>query len=184
MRAPSSTSCRFNGCTQRALPVLGKCEFHRHRLVCHIDGCNNIVYARQLCVRHGGKLQCAQDDCSANARIDGYCSRHALPTAKRACSEPHCRNLAHSRSKCVRHGGARRCGEELCVSLARTGGFCRRHNPSKVSLRASPVQVDMAASDDLQELDNKILQCLLIDSPRIEPMTPPLSALEMEVYDL
>ncbi|OQR83051.1 hypothetical protein ACHHYP_15182 [Achlya hypogyna] len=125
----TTSMCRFNGCNNEALPGVAKCAFHRHRLPCAVEHCNNIVYARKLCVRHGGRHQCSHSGCDANARAGGLCARHAKVHAKHECSEPSCTNVAHARTKCVRHGGGRRCTEAGCSTLARTGGYCRRHKP-------------------------------------------------------
>ncbi|KDO22485.1 hypothetical protein SPRG_12767 [Saprolegnia parasitica CBS 223.65] len=121
------TTCYFNDCNNAALSDSSKCEFHKHRLKCLIDGCHNQVYARRLCVRHGGKKLCAFPDCNRNARLGKFCSLHGVVTHKRHCNEDGCLKMAHARGKCVRHGGGRRCAHPECPSHARHKGYCSRH---------------------------------------------------------
>ncbi|OQR85999.1 hypothetical protein ACHHYP_11102 [Achlya hypogyna] len=121
------TTCYFNDCGNLALTDSSKCEFHKHRLKCLMDDCHNQVYARRLCVRHGGKKLCDVPDCSRNARLGKFCSLHGIATHKRHCNEEGCTKMAHARGKCVRHGGGRRCEHPGCPSHARHKGFCSRH---------------------------------------------------------
>lgn len=52
------TICAFNGCNSEATKDGKKCKFHRNRRQCSKPDCTNQVYARMLCVRHGGKKRC------------------------------------------------------------------------------------------------------------------------------
>ncbi|OQR86682.1 hypothetical protein ACHHYP_10236 [Achlya hypogyna] len=122
-------SCVFNGCSN---PPLGdgetKCGFHRHRRQCQVPNCCNQVYARQLCVRHGGKRICATEGCLRNARIALFCAQHArTPVRTEICSVDGCPRVAHLRHRCVRHGGGRQCKVASCKTHARRGGYCWRH---------------------------------------------------------
>ncbi|KDO18633.1 hypothetical protein SPRG_15968 [Saprolegnia parasitica CBS 223.65] len=171
MEHAPSIVCRFNGCENIALPNLAKCDFHRHRLPCQVHGCNNIVYARKLCVRHGGKPQCRHDGCDANARGGGFCARHAKVQVKHVCIEPLCNNVAHAKSKCVRHGGGRRCREPECNTLARLGGLCRRHADGPMEIDDEPIWRDISVGMDyvptFEDVDQSILDCILATT---EPM--------------
>ncbi|KDO15901.1 hypothetical protein SPRG_18562, partial [Saprolegnia parasitica CBS 223.65] len=52
----ASTECFFNGCTNSVMHGSWKCEFHKNRAKCTgSSSCHNQVFARNLCVRHGGK---------------------------------------------------------------------------------------------------------------------------------
>ncbi|KDO18637.1 hypothetical protein SPRG_15972 [Saprolegnia parasitica CBS 223.65] len=170
-----TTNCCFNGCTNLAMPDCTKCTFHRSRVCCSFENCFNQVYARGLCVRHGGKKQCLADNCETNARTGGYCSRHAIVGLKKQCIEEGCVNLAHANQRCVRHGGGRKCKFAGCTSLARIAGYCQRH--SKQILNDAPaidpdLLVLLQAEDwfdsdsssntsSLEALDHAILDCVL-----------------------
>ncbi len=69
--------CMFSDC-QRVCDVgLDKCLYHRHRKLCnHPSSCSNQVYARGLCVKHGGKQKCKVPDCDKNTRAGHLCSSH------------------------------------------------------------------------------------------------------------
>ncbi|OQS04952.1 hypothetical protein THRCLA_20750 [Thraustotheca clavata] len=126
-----------------ALRDNSKCEFHKHRLKCLHDGCHNQVYARRLCVRHGGKKLCSHSNCERNARLGEFCSLHGAVTHKRHCNELGCTKMAHARGKCVRHGGGRQCSQPGCISHARHKGYCSRHStmikpPELIKLPATP----------------------------------------------
>ncbi|OQR80941.1 hypothetical protein ACHHYP_16975 [Achlya hypogyna] len=124
-----SATCFFNGCTNNVIPGSWKCEFHKNRAKCTGSStCHNQVFARNLCVRHGGKKPCIHEGCTGNARIGNYCSRHGASTSKKMCTEEGCTKVAHARQKCVRHGGGRRCRIDACEAHARNGGFCFRHS--------------------------------------------------------
>ncbi|OQS05081.1 kinesin, partial [Thraustotheca clavata] len=111
------------------IPGSWKCEFHKNRAKCTgSTTCHNQVFARNLCVRHGGKKPCLSEGCTGNARIGNFCSRHGASTMKKHCTEEGCTKVAHARQKCVRHGGGRRCRIEACEAHARNGGYCFRHS--------------------------------------------------------
>ncbi|OQR85997.1 hypothetical protein ACHHYP_11101 [Achlya hypogyna] len=126
MNAPV-TACLFNECAHPAVPGTRKCSFHKNRIKCHVANCQNQVYARHLCVRHGGKKQCQYEGCVMNARVGNFCSRHGASNTKKQCIEEGCTKMAHAKQKCVRHGGGRKCRVESCKAHARTGGYCCRH---------------------------------------------------------
>ncbi|KAF0738430.1 hypothetical protein Ae201684P_019576 [Aphanomyces euteiches] len=121
------TKCFFNDCESPVLPGSWKCLFHRRRSRCLIADCANQVYARSLCVRHGGRRQCQHENCTMNQRVGNFCSRHATAGLKKMCSEPGCNKQAHARGKCVRHGGGRLCKAANCAMHARHGAYCSRH---------------------------------------------------------
>ncbi|KAF0712497.1 Aste57867_4808 [Aphanomyces stellatus] len=74
--------CFFNDCFALVLVGSWKCHFHRHRARCVVLDCRNQVYARQRCVKHGGKRQCQVVGCSANSRVGHLCSQHASDSLK------------------------------------------------------------------------------------------------------
>ncbi|KDO17772.1 hypothetical protein SPRG_16472 [Saprolegnia parasitica CBS 223.65] len=75
-----------------------KCDFHKHRRQCQVPKCYNQVYARHLCVRHGGKRICAADGCHRNARITQHCAQHATsPVRTEMCTHVGCDHVAHLR---------------------------------------------------------------------------------------
>ncbi|EQC40229.1 hypothetical protein SDRG_02877 [Saprolegnia diclina VS20] len=82
------SSCMFEGCFRQRLLNSTKCEFHKSRSLCKVPFCRNQVYARQLCVAHGGRRPCIHAGCSANARIGSYCCRHGPKSGKKLCREP------------------------------------------------------------------------------------------------
>ncbi|KDO22484.1 hypothetical protein SPRG_21183 [Saprolegnia parasitica CBS 223.65] len=123
----NATPCLFNECAHPAVPGTRKCSFHKNRIKCHVANCQNQVYARHLCVRHGGKKQCQYEGCVMNARVGNFCSRHGASNTKKQCIEEGCTKMAHAKQKCVRHGGGRKCRVESCKAHARTGGYCCRH---------------------------------------------------------
>ncbi|EQC36649.1 hypothetical protein SDRG_06086 [Saprolegnia diclina VS20] len=119
-------TCIFNGCNNATSTT--KCDFHKHRRQCQVPHCFNQVYARHLCVRHGGKRTCAADGCHRNARIAQHCAQHAqAPVRTEMCTHVGCDRVAHLRHKCVRHGGGRQCRITGCATHARRGGYCWRH---------------------------------------------------------
>ncbi|KAG9405160.1 hypothetical protein AC1031_004269 [Aphanomyces cochlioides] len=128
--------CFFSGCDYEAMAGSWKCTFHVHRSRCAAGDCRNQVYARNLCVGHGGKRQCQVEGCHMNCRIGDFCTRHSSTDVLRFCSEEGCRSQVHLRGKCFRHGGGRRCQVADCTKFARNRGFCAKHTPKKTT---SPV---------------------------------------------
>ncbi|KAF0738548.1 hypothetical protein Ae201684P_019749 [Aphanomyces euteiches] len=124
-----ATTCFFNDCESPVMPGSWKCLFHRRRSRCLVVDCANQVYARSLCVRHGGRRQCQHENCTMNQRVGNFCSRHAMAGLKRLCTEIGCTKQAHAKGKCVRHGGGRICKAPDCHMHARHGAFCSRHIP-------------------------------------------------------
>ncbi|ETV70509.1 hypothetical protein H257_13903 [Aphanomyces astaci] len=98
--------CQFNRCLSPAIHH-GKCDYHRMRSGCMVKHCPNQVYARKLCVKHGGKRQCQADGCDANARRHGFCCKHGQKPAKKPCLVEGCVKFAHSRRFCAAHCGSR-----------------------------------------------------------------------------
>ncbi|EQC36485.1 hypothetical protein SDRG_05939 [Saprolegnia diclina VS20] len=140
----ATTECFFNGCTNSVMHGSWKCEFHKNRAKCTGSStCHNQVFARNLCVRHGGKKPCIHSGCTGNARIGNYCSRHGASTSKKMCTEEGCTKVAHARQKCVRHGGGRRCRIEACEAHARNGGFCFRHSRLQAAGFSLKERIDM-----------------------------------------
>ncbi|KAF0691146.1 Aste57867_17570 [Aphanomyces stellatus] len=70
--------CLFTNCNEPALDGLDRCFLHRHRRQCLVGNCTNQVYARNRCVRHGGKKKCQYaGGCRINVFVGDYCARHA-----------------------------------------------------------------------------------------------------------
>ncbi|OQR80706.1 hypothetical protein ACHHYP_17284 [Achlya hypogyna] len=127
--------CTFLGCTKPELPDVGKCASHKNKIKCMVAGCLNQVYARYLCVRHGGKKPCEHTGCDAFASRGPYCVLHGGSIVKRFCIEPGCERQAHARFRCVRHGGGRYCTADGCNLHARSSGLCHRHLPRSAAPR-------------------------------------------------
>ncbi|KAF0738524.1 hypothetical protein Ae201684P_019323 [Aphanomyces euteiches] len=150
------TQCMFNGCTLQVQEGSTKCSAHRNRTKCDILNCPNQAYTRGVCVRHGAKRNCAVSQCQLNRRFGSYCSKHADATQKKQCETEGCKNQAHARGKCVRHGGGHLCKADGCHRHARLGGFCSRHSVyvtiSRMQLgapKAKPDHLDLAILQDL-----------------------------------
>ncbi|EQC26876.1 hypothetical protein SDRG_15299 [Saprolegnia diclina VS20] len=45
--------CVFRDCSEPVFRDSYKCAFHKNRHVCSVMDCDNQVYARKLCVKHG-----------------------------------------------------------------------------------------------------------------------------------
>ncbi|KAH9164800.1 hypothetical protein AeNC1_018629 [Aphanomyces euteiches] len=132
--------CNVNGCIHPAVANSWRCRHHRHRGLCIVDNCNNQVYARQLCCRHGAKKTCEHNGCTLRARWNNLCYKHGAQ--KKPCSEPGCGQPAQARQKCVKHGGGRKCNADGCTAHARAGGFCQRH---RTAPQTPPASTDIAA---------------------------------------
>ncbi|OQR95409.1 hypothetical protein THRCLA_07892 [Thraustotheca clavata] len=121
--------CSFNNCNNvvdTSSKSSLKCYLHRFRHKCRIPNCPNQVYARQLCVRHGGKKLCEQPGCLSNARSGPFCSKHGkAPTT--LCSVQGCTRAAHLMRRCIRHGGGKQCIVDDCQANARARGVCWKH---------------------------------------------------------
>ncbi|KAF0720472.1 Aste57867_265 [Aphanomyces stellatus] len=147
MATPTAT-CFFNDCDNMSILGSWKCDFHKNRSRCLVDACQNQVYARHLCVRHGGKRRCEAEDCDRNVRIGNLCTFHGTGPHKKLCIEDGCKNVAHKRHKCVRHGGGRQCKVDGCKTHARSGGFCCRH--SRLTNKSPPPSIDVKAESPLR----------------------------------
>ncbi|KAF1779119.1 hypothetical protein GQ600_6440 [Phytophthora cactorum] len=90
----------------------------------HEQNCTNQVYARKLCVRHGGKKQCQADNCEAHARGGGFCPS----TAASWSSLLHRRGLfqqAHARRNVYAMAA---CRVKAAIKTAQhSGSICFRH---------------------------------------------------------
>lgn len=66
------------------------------RGLCSSSACSTLVYARGLCVKHGGKRTstCTMPGCTTNAQARGLCTKHG---AKGFCSILHCTYNADTR---------------------------------------------------------------------------------------
>ncbi|KDO24581.1 hypothetical protein SPRG_10112 [Saprolegnia parasitica CBS 223.65] len=119
-------TCVFNGCLAPTMTYSDKCSFHRYRSKCQVQDCFNQVYARSLCVGHGGKKHCAFDGCATTVRTGDFCAKHSRK-AKPLCSEPGCERAAHQWTKCTHHGGGKPCSIAGCALPARISGVCWPH---------------------------------------------------------
>ncbi|ETV97372.1 hypothetical protein H310_09707 [Aphanomyces invadans] len=168
-------TCVFNGCTNDAMPHSFKCLFHVHRGQCSAEACHNQVYARGRCVRHGGKKKCRAVDCTVNARVGSFCTKHSPTHLIRTCSHPGCDKQAHWKRRCFRHGGARVCAVEGCVTYARNRGLCARHTPSPIPIDAPQGELGTLSKADIAHL----VQLELQETPStFRPKLAPLVANE------
>ncbi|KAF0697842.1 Aste57867_11496 [Aphanomyces stellatus] len=144
--------CFFKDCSN---PVDGpsawKCHAHKHRSRCLVELCSNQMYARNLCIRHGGKRTCAMANCDRNVRVGGYCVNHGASLNKELrCNEANCSNVARKQRKCVRHGGGKQCQVDGCKTHARKAGFCCRH--AKIDAQTNEVEALNVVDLDLSDL--------------------------------
>ncbi|KAH9105683.1 hypothetical protein LEN26_014680 [Aphanomyces euteiches] len=165
-----ASTCFFNDCTNVIVAGSWKCQFHKNRARCLVNDCRNQVYARSLCVRHGGKRQCDTEGCGRNVRIGNFCSFHGTGPAKKRCTAPGCSKVAHKRQLCVRHGGGRKCKVDACPTHARSGGYCCRHSrvmakqvqpteetivtPAPIAYFPKHELLDIALLDDMAKMDS------------------------------
>ncbi|OQS04663.1 hypothetical protein THRCLA_03124 [Thraustotheca clavata] len=174
-----STHARSGGCENPCRPNSDKCHFHRNRRTCVIEGCPNQVFARQRCVRHGGKPLCSHNGCTANARTGGVCSRHGAALQKRVCSVACCSRVAHRKFLCIRHGGGRQCHVQDCATHARSGGYCWRHRPENAIEQEIPEPlVEVKTEESIKEEEMATISCdysAWIDA---------LDATDIEILDL
>ncbi|ETV67349.1 hypothetical protein H257_16433 [Aphanomyces astaci] len=148
--------CFFNGCPHEAVIGSWKCMFHMHRFICSMPHCRNQVYARNRCVRHGGKKRCEVDGCVLNRRLGRFCVKHGPPTSVKLCNELDCSKHAHL------HGNA---GMPIA---------CIRHTPSKlIKPRFEDYGAPQSSSDSV---DESILDLLLQTTPAFtkDDLTGPL----------
>ncbi|OQR95772.1 hypothetical protein THRCLA_22074 [Thraustotheca clavata] len=68
--------CVFRDCSEPVLPDSHKCAFHKNRRLCSVVGCENQVYARKLCVKHGARKRCAFPKCHAFTQGYVVCPEH------------------------------------------------------------------------------------------------------------
>ncbi|ETV67354.1 hypothetical protein H257_16438 [Aphanomyces astaci] len=164
------TPCFFNGCPNPpSTPHSTKCLFHYHRGICLVDDCRNQVYARSLCVRHGGKRQCQFQGCTLNRRVGAFCTKHGPTDAVRRCSHDGCSSQAHLRGKCFRHGGCRFCKVDGCVTYARNRGYCARHTPK--SAQDHPVKSDQVETGSMDFMSRSDILWVQQDMLQIEPLS-------------
>ncbi|EQC25161.1 hypothetical protein SDRG_16968 [Saprolegnia diclina VS20] len=127
---------------------------------CSRDGCLNQVYARALCVRHGGKKQCRVEGCSTYARGGAFCFKHGGRITRRYCIEPGCAKQAHARQRCVRHGGGRKCKVNECEYLAKYSGYCRRHTTATVASFVNEETPSSTSAVDAMDIEFDMLTLL------------------------
>ncbi|KAF0691147.1 Aste57867_17571 [Aphanomyces stellatus] len=120
----------------------------------HPSACPNLIYARGLCVKHGGKRRCAVPDCDQHVKGGRYCIQHGGHSAKRFCSVVGCDKQAHAKGRCVAHGGGQKCKVNGCVCHARIRGCCKAHAKYEKITCASPRSVsDLEWTIDLDVWD-------------------------------
>ncbi|KAF0695236.1 Aste57867_13928 [Aphanomyces stellatus] len=179
--------CFFSGCSNEAEVDSWKCTFHFRRGRCAVPDCRSQVYARHLCVRHGGKRQCQVDGCMQNCRVGLFCTRHSPSDIIRLCSEDGCNMQAHLRGKCFRHGGRRECAVDGCDTLARNRGFCAKHKPKDEPRRkaedALPTRPrDAEPRDRRADFPSSSISNILghdRSMRQLPPLLPPLHTLSM-----
>ncbi|OQS05474.1 hypothetical protein THRCLA_02403 [Thraustotheca clavata] len=147
-----STSCQFHGCSNTPLPSLDKCSFHRYRTKCKVKECRNQVYARKLCVCHGGKKICEFPFCLANVRTGNFCVRHTKKSNP-TCTQEGCKLTAYISSKCIRHGGGKLCLIDDCTMPVHNGNLCWRHRNRVVSFNSEADQTLCLLMEEWMEID-------------------------------
>ncbi|KAF0719003.1 Aste57867_1346 [Aphanomyces stellatus] len=184
MISPPTAKCFFNECDNDVDDSDWKCHFHKHRSRCLVDACHNQVYARNLCVRHGGKKACSVQGCSANARVGSLCSKHATPATKKVCMVDGCTKQAHARYKCVRHGGGSHCKVAGCTSNSRSNGMCSRHGKQFGSADATPttIQAETLKAKCLPALVSSFDHLIMHMQPIAFDQTP--AFLSTELFDI
>ncbi|ETW06934.1 hypothetical protein H310_03045 [Aphanomyces invadans] len=145
-----ATVCQFKRCGRPALPGAVKCEFHKQRSMCSVRDCRNQVFARNLCVRHGGKKACVHEGCQDNVRVGDLCGKHGVATSRKLCIQPGCDKFAQTKQRCSTHGGGQRCKNVGCFAHARRGGYCTRHS-SRSSRLNNILTIDDASSSSTAE---------------------------------
>ncbi|CAK4171274.1 unnamed protein product, partial [Aphanomyces euteiches] len=133
--------CFFSGCHLDASPGSWKCDLHKHRSRCAVQDCRNQVYAKKLCVKHGGKPKCKVEGCQVTIRVGDYCSKHVPKDAIKLCSLEGCTTRVHLAGRCFRHGGGKNCVFPQCTKYARVRGLCYRHSAA-TKANANTVQQD------------------------------------------
>ncbi|KAF0683657.1 Aste57867_24302 [Aphanomyces stellatus] len=167
MSAIAAPRCLFNDCPNPPLtPHSLKCAFHKSRGKCRVDACLNQVYARRLCVRHGGKKLCQRPTCTAHARGNAFCLKHGGVAKRRVCQMDGCPKLAHANHKCVAHGGGRYCKSPGCTLHARFMGLCLTCNAdlAPIDIHPSPTNDSTTHCSSLRLMDAmdwSILQLLV-----------------------
>ncbi|OQS02107.1 hypothetical protein THRCLA_21505 [Thraustotheca clavata] len=164
-------SCYFNGCNEPTMQGSVKCAFHKNRGTCRIADCRNQVYARHLCVGHGGRKPCQTTGCHGNARVGGFCNRHGAKRDKPPCAIAGCMNSSYSNGHCIRHGGRRQCKIQSCQTHARTGGYCWRHGrqttgtdeESETSSLTSSPRSSQSSSPLSKELNIDVKSIVFVD---------------------
>ncbi|EQC36687.1 hypothetical protein SDRG_06122 [Saprolegnia diclina VS20] len=151
--------CSFQRCVNLAAPRTDKCQLHRFRSVCSVPDCVNQVYARHLCVRHGGKKTCQHPACSANARSGPFCTKHGRAPESALCTISGCTKAAHLRRRCIQHGGGKPCLVPSCNANARARGVCWRHRFKPQTELFGPLMDPV----ELSELERGELVSLLED---------------------
>ncbi|EQC39435.1 hypothetical protein SDRG_03637 [Saprolegnia diclina VS20] len=68
--------CVFRDCSEPVLSNSDKCAFHKNRRLCSVIGCENQVYARKLCVKHGARKRCSFPKCRAYTQGHAACPDH------------------------------------------------------------------------------------------------------------
>ncbi|EQC36666.1 hypothetical protein SDRG_06102 [Saprolegnia diclina VS20] len=127
MATSAPTHCLFDGCSNPTLPARDKCHFHRYRTKCSVADCFNQVYARRLCVSHGGKKLCMHPQCTTPARIGDYCTKHSTRGPAMCQFSGGCTHPVSARGFCTLHGGGTPCAVDCCLMPARVGQFCWSH---------------------------------------------------------
>ncbi|EQC39434.1 hypothetical protein SDRG_03636 [Saprolegnia diclina VS20] len=80
--------CVFRDCSELVLPNSHKCAFHKNRRLCSVIGCENQVYARKLCVKHGARKRCSFPKCRAFTQGHAACPDHHVLRSSKASSPP------------------------------------------------------------------------------------------------
>ncbi|KAF0718418.1 Aste57867_1713 [Aphanomyces stellatus] len=154
-----------------------KCLEHRYRLRCSAQSCLNQVYARNLCVKHGGKPLCEFPGCSRNVRRHGRCCIHMQNHQERKlCASPGCDKFATSRGSCVRHGGGRQCKWEGCTHYARQGGLCVSHFRARAAIpvlrQLAPIELERPREVWMSDSNDMSFRSSVLEMAHPTPFVP------------
>lgn len=73
---------------------------------CLVDGCNNQVQNKGICIKHGAKVKkCKREGCDNNAKKGGVCVKHwAIVKPRKKCEYEGCNNNVQQLGVCKQHG--------------------------------------------------------------------------------
>ncbi|KDO29622.1 hypothetical protein SPRG_05575 [Saprolegnia parasitica CBS 223.65] len=89
--------CVFRDCSEPVFRDSYKCAFHKNRHVCSVMDCDNQVYARKLCVKHGARKRCSFPKCHAFTQGHTVCPKHQFWLTSRSDAHSTCAGTSYTR---------------------------------------------------------------------------------------